>query len=142
MLAAVTTGLLAGDFAALMSLANESPLHRRWPVEAAMRIFTPPLRLGSYRLWTDGERVVAGATWAFMNDESFGRFRSTRHLAPADWQSGDQPVVVDLIAPWGHCLPVVRDLQRVFGQRRVTWLRSRRGWKEGWAHGVDSRQPA
>lgn len=139
MVAAVTTGHGAGDFALLMTLANESPLHRRWPIEAAMRLFAPPIGLGQYRLWADDGRLVAGVTWAFMSPETFQSFKETRFLAPGVWRSGEIPVVVDLIAPHGHCVPVVRDLQRLFGPRRVVWMRSKRGWKEGFAYGTDSR---
>lgn len=139
MIQAVSTGHPAGDLAALMSLAVASPLHRAWSLESAMRLFPPPIAQGTYRLWADGGRIVAACTWACMSPEALARYQAGQPLQPADWRSGELPVVIDLIAPHGHCRSVMRELQRLFGRRKVTWMRHKRGWKEGWAHGVDPR---
>lgn len=135
------------DFLAFFFLALRSPEHSQWTLDNATRIFLPAFQLGTYRLWMEDGRLVAGITWTGMSPEAFQEFEETKWLWPRHWQSGPDPVVIDLIAPYGHCFRVSRQMQRYFGQtygrRPIRWMRAKRGWQRGWCNGVvDSRQTA
>jgi hemolysin-activating ACP:hemolysin acyltransferase len=122
-----------------VGLALNSDAHADWTLEMVRRICAPAFALGSYMLWTDEGRVVAGLTWTGMDEASYRDFQSEGTVLPRFWQSGSIPVVIDLIAPFGHCIEVARDAQRLigslFGRQKICWMRSKRGWKEGYAYG-------
>lgn len=72
----------------------------------------PALALGQAKLYTRDEMPVAYVSWARLSPEAARRFRSQPHrLAPADWRSGEELWVVDLLAPFGGARSVMKDLR-------------------------------
>lgn len=55
---------------------------------------------------------MAFVTWARLSPEAAERYRRAPHrLAPADWKSGDQIWIVDLVAPFGGAQEAIRELK-------------------------------
>lgn len=84
----------------------------------------PPLALDQMKLYLQDEKPVALATWARISPAVAERYRvSPHHLSPADWQSGDQIWLVDVITPFGGAEGVLKDLrENVFGGQVVHQL--------------------
>lgn len=58
------------------------------------------------------EMPVAYASWARLSPAAADRFRTApHHLAPADWNSGDQLWLVDVLVPYGGAQDVLKDLR-------------------------------
>ena len=68
---------------------------------------------------------VAFASWAFLNEEAEARIRQDiRALTQDDWKSGDQPWLIDMIAPFGGLDEAVVDLkEKIFPDRTFKALR-------------------
>jgi cytolysin-activating lysine-acyltransferase len=72
----------------------------------------PPILLNQYRLFREGNRVVAFAAWGYLSEEAEARLqRPDPRLSPTDWKSGDRHWLVHLVAPFGHTELVLKDLQ-------------------------------
>lgn len=76
----------------------------------------PALVLDQARLHMREESPLAFVTWARLSAEAAERYRQPPHrLAPADWKSGDQIWVVDLVAPFGGAADALKELkEKVF----------------------------
>ncbi len=60
----------------------------------------PAIALDQFRLWRQNNMPVAFATWAYLSDEAEERMQQgVRRLGPADWKSGDNLWLMDLVAP-------------------------------------------
>lgn len=86
----------------------------------------PALVLDQARLHMRDESPLAFITWARLSDEAAERYRLAPHrLAAADWKSGDQTWIVDLVAPFGGGAEVVKELkEKVFPGQTVRQLAS------------------
>lgn len=72
----------------------------------------PPLMLNQAKVYLRDETPVAFVSWARLSPEVAQRFRRMPHrLTPADWRSGDEVWVVDLLAPFGGAKEVIKDLR-------------------------------
>lgn len=115
--------LIVGEIVELMLV---SPVHAQWRLRAIERSVLPPVRLGQYKIWRDVERdaPIGYASWAFMSEEASETYVRFGRLPDGCFDSGPLPWLVDLIAPYGHCLQFVRELQVIMGRRRVFWRRT------------------
>lgn len=101
-----------------------SPRHRDVPVSLARRAIQPPVDLGFYRIFDDGQGVPrAGVTWAMLSEEASARFAATGVLEPRDWASGPELWFVEIVAP----------LARGDGARVMRWLRDGTPLRFRWA---------
>ncbi len=72
----------------------------------------PPLMLNQAKVYLRDETPVAFVSWARLSPEVARRFRCLPHrLTPADWHSGEEFWVVDLLAPFGGAREVMKDLR-------------------------------
>lgn len=85
----------------------------------------PALVLGQAKLYLRDGAPLAYVSWARLSPEVADRYqRAPHHLAPADWRSGEQIWLVDLCAPFGGALEIVRELQdQTFAGQTVHRLR-------------------
>lgn len=85
----------------------------------------PALVLEQAKLYMRDGAPLAYVSWARLSPEVAERYQRTpHHLAPTDWQSGDQVWLVDLCAPFGGGQEIVRELQdQVFAGQTVHRLR-------------------
>lgn len=78
----------------------------------------PPVALGQFKIWTrrtpaGGAQPVAYASWAFVSDRVAAKLKDGRgRLAPADWKSGSNKVIVDVITPFGGRKEVIKELEK------------------------------
>jgi cytolysin-activating lysine-acyltransferase len=72
----------------------------------------PPLVLEQAKLYMKDTMPIAFVSWAKLSADAAERFRQPPHrLGPADWMSGDQVWIVDLVAPFGNAAEVLKDLR-------------------------------
>lgn len=72
----------------------------------------PALVLDQARLHMQDESPLAFVTWARLSAAAAERYRCAPHrLTPADWKSGDQVWIVDLVAPFGGAREAIDDLK-------------------------------
>lgn len=76
--------------------------------------------LNQYRLYHTEEQPLAFVVWAMLDEAVEARLKSgIRRLQPADWNSGDRPWIIEVIAPFpqtGGLAAIVEDLTKtVFG---------------------------
>jgi cytolysin-activating lysine-acyltransferase len=107
---------------AVVWMMQSSPLHRNYSVEMLLKRIGPSLQNNQFRYYEDPQRgPIAFCNWAFLSDNSLNQIISTgRDPEAHEWASGKNPYFVEMIAPFGHCRRVVRDLREaVFskGQR-------------------------
>ncbi len=73
----------------------------------------PALMLRQAKIYLRAETPVAFASWAYLSPQVAQRFRQPPHrLAPAEWNSGEQVWLVDLLAPFGGSQDVLKDLRK------------------------------
>ena len=91
---------LLGEVVLLM---NESDLHKEWSASDVFNIIRPPLLLDQHVTHRENGLLVGFGTWAFMNDQSLDDFlNGRRRVEFRDFVSGNNVVLVDVIAPKGH----------------------------------------
>ena len=72
----------------------------------------PALVLNQAKIYLREEVPVAYISWARLSPDVARRFRCPPHrLAPADWKSGEELWLVDVLAPFGGIQEVMRDLR-------------------------------
>lgn len=101
---------LLGESLALMAHCD---LYRSRSIDQFGAVILPPMRLGQFRIWRRSGVAVALATWAYLDAKTEAAvLEDDAPLAPGDWASGDRPVVMDLVAPFGDGFAASRDLVR------------------------------
>jgi cytolysin-activating lysine-acyltransferase len=72
----------------------------------------PALVLDQAKLYFRDGAPVAYASWAMLSDKAAERYRrAPHHLAAADWNSGSQAWLVDILVPFGGAEQVLADLR-------------------------------
>jgi len=130
---------LPPDLSAIMGQAAwvmmHSPLHRHLFVQDLEWLLVPPIGLRQFRLWRRDNLPVAFAAWALLSDEAEARYRGgmeagTRRLAPADWRSGENVWLIDLVCPFGGRDEALQQLKNeTFKGRKVKTLQPAPGGK-------------
>lgn len=84
----------------------------------------PALVLDQARLHMREESPLAFITWARLSEAAVARYRQAPHrLTPADWKSGEQVWIVDVVAPFGGAREVIDDLKaKMFPGRPIYQL--------------------
>jgi cytolysin-activating lysine-acyltransferase len=97
----------------MVGLCAFSGHYLNWTISDIGRLFIPPVMLGQCKFWFNEGRLTAFATWAYLSDECDERIRTT-FADPDDqaWNSGRKLWIIDLVAPYGNVMEVVKDLQK------------------------------
>ena len=84
----------------------------------------PPLVLEQAKLYMRDNAPIAYVSWAKLSAATAQRFlEAPHHLMAADWKSGDQVWIIDLIAPFGGTAEVMKELREtVFVGREIHQL--------------------
>ncbi|WP_273795169.1 toxin-activating lysine-acyltransferase [Brucella intermedia] len=95
-------------------LALQSPLHRGWNIADIETNFLPPLQYGQCKIYFYETGLPrAFITWALLDDDTHNQLQIDGITPPPEkWVSGKHVWFIDLIAPHGDALRVVRDIQR------------------------------
>lgn len=84
----------------------------------------PPLVLEQAKLYMRDSAPIAYVSWAKLSDATAQRYlEAPHHLTAADWKSGEQVWIIDLIAPFGGTAEVMKELREtVFVGRAIHQL--------------------
>jgi len=108
-------------------LCRYSNLHTDYSVEQLNRRISPSLRFEQFHYYTDPHGVPAAfCNWAWLNVSVLDDvLASGRDLQADEFQCGDLPFFYELLAPFGHCRAVVRELRCLsfFKGRRIPAIR-------------------
>ena len=108
-------------------LSEYSRLHAGYPPDLLDSRVQPSLPLGQFRYYTDPRGVpLAFCNWAWLNPQLLDDVLSTgRDLGLDEFHCGRLPFFYELLAPFGHCRAVVRDLRGLpfFKGRRIPAIR-------------------
>ena len=86
----------------VVSLMTASADHRELPLREIERRIGPPLRLRQFMLFRRKGLPIGYASWAFVSDKVRARLGTGDHdLTPAEWKSGGNLIVMDIVAPAG-----------------------------------------
>lgn len=110
-----------------------SPLHADWPCHLLQKQVVPALRHRQCLLVSDGQRPVAYAAWAWLNEPAQQRYLLHPHgLREGDWRSGPHLWWIDWVAPFGHTQAMARWLKaHVFSTQIARALRVKRNSSVG-----------
>lgn len=112
-----------------VALATASARHSNWTVADIERSFWPAIISNQCLVGVENDMPVAFVTWGFFDEATATAYgKRERLLKPDDFQSGKEPWVLDLIAPFGHCRQVCGFLRdEVFAGQTVRAFRLRPG---------------
>jgi cytolysin-activating lysine-acyltransferase len=83
-------------------LMTQSPRHKAIPLGDLQWLLMPAIPLRQFRIFYKGEQPVGAALWALADDLVAKRIDAgDTRLTAAEWKSGSNMRVVDVIAPFG-----------------------------------------
>ena len=96
----------------------------------ALDYILPAIKLGQYRVFRKGDIPFAYTSWAFMNEESAEKFKTTGIFEDDSWwNNGNQVWHIDTIVEEGYdVLPIHRwtsyNIAELKGDRtKINWIR-------------------
>lgn len=95
-------------------LSKRSDLYLNYPIGHLLQRVVPSIELDQYRYYSDDNDVPMGfVNWALLDEQSL-QTACSGDLVFEDyhWQSGENIFITELIAPFGHCRQIVRDLRQ------------------------------
>ena len=105
-----TLGQVAAE---ILWLMTRTPTHRHFFIADAEWLIFPPISNAQFRIYRDKDMAPAGCVlWASLSDEVQQRVEAgATRLAPADWKSGDNLWIIDVVAPNGKATAMVEDMR-------------------------------
>jgi hemolysin-activating ACP:hemolysin acyltransferase len=95
------------------------------------RVVQPALRHRSIKFYFNNRGNEVGfAVWAFLAPGVENQFlqRGQWDLHISEWNEGESPWIIDLIAPHGHLRKIIEDLDKIFEKfETVNYCRIKRG---------------
>ena len=84
----------------------------------------PALVLEQAKLYMRDSAPIAYVSWAKLSDAAAQRYvEAPHHLTAADWKSGDQVWLIDLVTPFGGAAEVMKELREtVFAGKAIHQL--------------------
>lgn len=103
------TAVLGG----LLWLCQHSPLHRHYPVGMLVDRVAGSVELNQYRYYVaESGHPVGFCNWALLCEADLARaLAGDLEFGRAHWRSGDHFFFPELIAPFGHCRRIIRDIR-------------------------------
>lgn len=81
-----TMGRMLGDIVWLLS---QSPQHKHFSLADLEWMVMPPLALGQYRIFRDGEKPLGVAFWGYLSEETEKKLESgATRIMPQEWAQG------------------------------------------------------
>ncbi|WP_155847769.1 toxin-activating lysine-acyltransferase [Asticcacaulis benevestitus] len=92
-------------------LMTQSPLHKQLFIGDLEWFAMPAILLEQFRVWNGPNSPAAVALWATVSEETEARLEAGGgKLSPDEWQNGDRPWLIDLVAPFGATDEILADL--------------------------------
>lgn len=109
-----TVAQMLGEITWLMT---QSPIHKQLFIGDLEWFAMPAILLEQFRIFYGPNSPAAVALWAMVSEETEERLKAGAHKLRADeWQGGDRPWLIELIAPFGAQDEILADLSTsVFG---------------------------
>ncbi len=114
------------DLGQISWLWMSSTLHAKWPTVLMMRNVIPPVKLGQYKILSNGSVPLAYASWAFLSSDAERRYVvDPSMIGLSDWNSGDRMWFIDFISPYSveYTFKLARELRILFPERHARALR-------------------
>ncbi|PWW03692.1 cytolysin-activating lysine-acyltransferase [Hoeflea marina] len=114
------TAVLGG----VLWLCRKSTLHQYYPVGMLLQRIVPAIEIGQFRYYETTQGVPIGfCNWAYLSDPLLdAALHHNLVFEQSHWRSGPHIFVPELLAPFGHCRHVVRDLRtNVAPPRQTIW---------------------
>lgn len=111
-------------FADVVALMAASAPHKHLFLTDLEWLVMPPLMLGQCSLVRREGRPFAFVSWAFLGPDAAARMTQPQlRLRPADWKSGDEAWIIDVVAPFGGAEVALKEVKaRTFADRKVKAL--------------------
>jgi cytolysin-activating lysine-acyltransferase len=94
-----TVTQVLGEIAWLM---DQSPRHSEMPVDDLEWLLAPPVMYGQFRMFYNGDVPTGVVLWAQVDDVVAERIDAgIRRLTTAEWQSGSNLRIIEVVAPFG-----------------------------------------
>ena len=112
----------------IVSLMGQSPAHRHIFISDLEWLVLPPLTKRQVRIWRRrterGVAPVVYASWAMVTEEVEKRLlQGQNRLRPAEWDGGNIPWLIDLVAPYGGGDAALNELvDQTFGGKAIKAL--------------------
>ena len=86
----------------IINLMNQSNIHKDWTVSDIHRLIKPPIEAGYWVESREYGYLTGFGTYGFFSDEAFEGYKNqTRKIQPEDFNSGENVVLIDIVAPHG-----------------------------------------
>lgn len=107
----ITTGAVFGEIVWLMA---QSKGHRNNFFLADLEwLLMPPITEGQFRIFRNNNKPMGAAIWAFVSPEVEKRLsQGFSKLKLADWRSGNQPWLIDIVSPFGQAEAMLEELKK------------------------------
>lgn len=88
--------------------------HRRFQFISDLEwLLLPPLVAGQCKLYMKKEYPVSFISWAFLDEAAEKRLlHNGGKLRPEDWNSGENPWIIDIVAPFGGVESMLADIRK------------------------------
>lgn len=112
----------------IVSLMGQSPAHRHIFISDLEWLVLPPLTKRQVRIWRRrterGAAPVVYAAWAMVTEEVQQRLmQGQNRLRPAEWDGGNIPWLIDLVAPYGGADAALNELvEQTFAGKTIKTL--------------------
>jgi hemolysin-activating ACP:hemolysin acyltransferase len=98
----------------VLLLMGDTPRYRNWSVTETLDMIVSPILLGQYVVsYNDAGVLVGFGAWASVSDEILGRYKEAGLLKIKDFTSGDNLVLTDIMAPFGHAKDITKQIRSV-----------------------------
>lgn len=117
----------------VLYLLEQSPNHVNFNIKNVNDRIIPPLYLNQHVGFIEDGLLVAWASWAFMSRDKADIFLDGQlDVRPDDWSSGDVPVFMDFVAPYGHARKLYRKCRDLFPDiAKAEWRRHTKNKRVG-----------
>lgn len=103
-----TVAQMLGEITWLMT---QSPIHKQLFIGDLEWFAMPAVLLEQFRIFYGPNSPAAVALWAMVSEETEKRLKEGAHKLRADeWQGGDRPWLIELVAPFGGQDEILADL--------------------------------
>jgi len=109
-----TVAQMLGEITWLMT---QSPIHKQLFIGDLEWFAMPAILVEQFRIFYGPNSPAAVALWAMVSEDTEERLKAGANKLRADeWQGGDRPWLIELIAPFGAQDEILADLSKtVFG---------------------------
>ena len=113
---------LLGD---IITLMTQSPAHADYKISHLSKVVLPPVQLNQYRIYHNAKKEPVGfVSWAMLSKEAEKQFlNESKPLTLEQWASGDIVYIMEFIAPYGHALKIIKDMQQHHAGRKANAVR-------------------